>query len=135
MFRRLAVASNTGRVGRGADADSLAPCEKSVYRRSRGLARRGDELVVESHEQKQRNRKVVVVVAEQAASEQSRTTTTATGMVGRILTAAAAEISERSPTPQASSQARRAFCDELQRLEGFFTPEDRSATMGCKLSP
>ena len=99
MFRPAVTASITGRVGRDADAGSLAPCERSVYRRSRGLARLGGELIVESHEQKQSNRKVVVVVAEQAASEQSRTTTTATGMVGRILTAAAAQISERSPTP------------------------------------
>ena len=99
MFRPAVTASSTGRVGRDADACSRALCERSVYRRSRGLARLGGGLVAKSHDQKQRTRKVVVIVAEQAASEQSRTTTTATGMVGRILTAAAAQISERSPTP------------------------------------
>ena len=100
MFRPAATASITGRVGRGADADSLAQCERSVYRQSRGLARFGGELIVKSHGQKESKQRVVVVVAVQAASKQSRTTTIATETVGRILTAAAAKISESSPTPQ-----------------------------------
>ena len=117
MFRPAATASITGRVGRGADADCPAQCERSVYRRSRGLARLGGELIVKSHEQRQSNRKVVVVVAEQAANEPSRTTTIATGAVGRILTAAAAQISERSPTPHLGG------CSGKCRLEHFRTNE------------
>ena len=91
MFRPAAAASITGRVGRGADADCPAQCERSVYRQSRGIARFSGELVIKSHGQK--------VVAVQAASKQSRITTIATEAVGRIHTATAAKINESSPTP------------------------------------
>ena len=103
MFSPAVAASTTGRVevvdGCDADACSRAHCERSVYRRSRGLARLGSGLVAKSHGKKQSTRRAVVIVAGQAAREQSRITTTATGMVGRLLTAAAAQISECSPTP------------------------------------
>ena len=103
MFSPAVAASTTGRVevvdGCDADACSRAPCERSVYRRSLGLARFGRGLVAKSHGKKQCARRVVVIVAGQAPREQSRIITTATGMVGRLFTAAAAQSSECSPTP------------------------------------
>ena len=105
---------------------------------------------MKSHEQKHRNRKVVVVVAEQAASEQSRIITTATGMVGRILTAAAAQISERSPTPHVGAvpgspasvagrprapEARCRYLDPPAEKEGAPRVRDGSAPAPCAESP